>query len=746
MVLAALGMALGLQLPGRRRAAAALLVALASGAIGLGQRSEDAQRQSPGSARTRTLEAGVRSVSRSGGWTVELEDVAGVDGLAPPRVRLSGRSASDAGPGLADAVPGWRVRVRARLRVPRPLRNPGRSGAEARARRAGLGAVGGPAHASLYAHLPQRDGSAFRVALHRWRARVATSLGEGEGAALLRALALGDAAGLRRESRDGFARLGVSHLLAVSGLHLAWVASLAFALVRLGPGRLAGLAARGDVRRLALAGAMLAASGYALIAGWGIPVRRALLLLLVLALAVLAGRARARAEALGLAALVILAFEPGALFAPGAQLSFAATAALLLAVRPAGPQRWVASLLRTSATALVATAPLAALHFGSHAPLALLANLVAVPWTGVVLLPAALASLVAASLPGLPAAGVALALAQRLASATLLAAAWAAERVPGAEASPAPDTSWVLGAAVLGAASLCARGTPARIAGALAVALVLHLAPASELEPAAPRAVFFDVGQGDAILVEGHQGALLVDAGIALEQGPDLGQVAVLPALRALGVRALDLLVASHADLDHRGGLPAVLAALPVGELWLPRGGLAEEAFAGLRAAARARGVPVLERGQGDAPVRFGDLLVAPLWPPRGTGLSRNDRSLVLAVEVAGRRVLLPGDLEAPGERALVASGAELAADLLKLPHHGSRSSSTRPFLAAVGAAVSVASAPCESRFGMPHAEVVARARALGHALWWTGRDGAVLVGLGEPLHASGTGAARSCR
>jgi competence protein ComEC len=188
-----------------------------------------------------------------------------------------------------------------------------------------------------------------------------------------------------------------------------------------------------------------------------------------------------------------------------------------------------------------------------------------------------------------------------------------------------------------------------------------------------------------------------------------------------------------------------VLEGLPVGALWLPRGGLADAAFAELREAARRRGVAVLERGLGDAPAEFGDLRVTPLWPPPGAGGSRNDRSLVLRVEAGARRLLLPGDVGAAAEAALVASGADLRADVLKLPHHGSRSSSSRALLGAVDASLAVASAPCEGRFGMPHAEVRARARAAGLALWWTGRDGAVRVGLGPALHALGTGAPRRC-
>jgi competence protein ComEC len=213
----------------------------------------------------------------------------------------------------------------------------------------------------------------------------------------------------------------------------------------------------------------------------------------------------------------------------------------------------------------------------------------------------------------------------------------------------------------------------------------------------------------------------------------------VVPALAALGVERLDLLIVTHADRDHRGGVPAVLDRVPVAALWLPYGGLEDPAFAPVRAAAAARGVPVSERGAGSPALRAGDLLVEPLWPPpHARHGSRNDRSLAVRVRTGARRLLLPGDLEAAAERALLASGAELHADVLALPHHGSRSSSTPGLLAAVSPLLAIVSAPCHGRFGMPHPEVRARVRGAHGSLWWTGRDGALVVGLGEPLHVWG--------
>ena len=247
------------------------------------------------------------------------------------------------------------------------------------------------------------------------------------------------------------------------------------------------------------------------------------------------------------------------------------------------------------------------------------------------------------------------------------------------------------------------------------------------------------MGQGDAILVQGRRAAVLIDAGTRIPGGVDRGHQTVIPGLAALGIRRLDLLIATHADLDHRGGIPAVLRALPVGELWLPPSGRGDPGFRELLAAARERNIPVVERGSASPSAHFGDVRVTPFWPPEGgASTGRNDRSLVVGFEVAGRRVLIPGDLEASGEAALLRRGVDLSADVLALAHHGSRTSSSRAFLRAVGPTVAVASAPCRGRFGMPHGEVLDRAREAGFPVWWTGRDGAVLIGLGDPLVAWG--------
>jgi competence protein ComEC len=208
----------------------------------------------------------------------------------------------------------------------------------------------------------------------------------------------------------------------------------------------------------------------------------------------------------------------------------------------------------------------------------------------------------------------------------------------------------------------------------------------------------------------------------------------------------LDLVVATHADLDHRGGLPAVLRGMPTRELWLPWGGQDDPDFAAVRSAARDAGVRIREVGRGSPTRRIGGFAVDPLWPPRDFTGSRNARSLVVRVSVeGGRRVLFPGDLDAAAEARLVASQLPLDSDLVLLAHHGSRGSNSAAFLDAVSPSWAIASAPCRSRFGMPHPEVRIRLAERATPLAWTGRDGALLAPLRGPLWVSGTGDRARC-
>jgi len=656
--------------------------------------------------------------------------------------------------GLGRTSVGHYLRLRLRIRPPRGVRNPGGRDEARRLARRGIGATANLVDRRLWVRISEREGgfarllARFSSGIDSLRQSSAQRLAHsGPGHELIAALVLGDRSALTREQRDAFSRLGLAHLLAVSGLHVSLVAGLAFAGVRWLLLRSSTLAGHVDVRRPAITAALIAACSYGVLAGFGVPIRRALLFLLTAGLALRFGRGFSGIQVLSLAGLTLLVAEPYILFELGAQLSFLASAALLLARGAAFGERapLVATLTRTSATAIAGTAPALALHGAGAGVIGIATNLVAVPWVGLVLLPSSIVTLLLAWLP-LPA--LALRPGYWISEFTLVSIVQLSQWLPEAPAPHAPAIwAWLLGSALAGLALLTA-SLPRRLLCVVSMGAVFSASPPSmhgASLPPVPRVVGFDVGLGDSILIQGHSAAVLVDAGRALAPRFDSGRSIVVPALASLGVARLDLVVASHADLDHRGGLPAVIGRIPVAEIWLPVGGRADPDFGVLLAAAGMRGIPVHERGSEDPAVQFGDLVVTPLWPPRDGRLrSRNGGSLVLGVTAGsgwGQRILLPGDLGIAEEQALIDRNPDLRSDILKVGHHGSRGSSSRAFLEAVRPSRVLLSAPCHGRAGLPSRQVVEALGGAGRQLFWTGRDGAVMLGL-----ASGTSSGRGWR
>ncbi len=292
----------------------------------------------------------------------------------------------------------------------------------------------------------------------------------------------------------------------------------------------------------------------------------------------------------------------------------------------------------------------------------------------------------------------------------LLAWLHALAALPGAVWWPPAAPLWAQGLALLGA-GLMAMRLPWRLRAAGLVMLLPLLWPAvarppdGEFELTVP-----DIGQGNAVLVRTAGHALLFDTGPAYAPGADAGERVLLPLLRRLGVGRLDLLVLSHRDSDHTGGAATLLQALPVAGL---RSSL-EPGHPLLRLAPAQR----CEAGQGwtwDG-VRFE--LLHPRPADYAAGLKPNELSCVLRITAAsGARALLAGDLEAAQERRLAASGADLRAELLLVPHHGSKTSSSAEWLAALRPEVGLVQAGYLSRFGHPAPAVLARYQAAGIAV-----------------------------
>jgi competence protein ComEC len=741
----------------RARSALALALVALAGAVSMSARLEAAGDAAPVDRREVVLDGRPCGPSPFGGPRagmvlcdpVEIDESGRPvpDASWPLRVLVSGSRRDADAEALVRAARSDRIRVRVRPRALTGPRNPGARDERRALARRGIGArvfladprllVGVDAEPAL--RRPAPGG-----VLDAWRSRTARRLGAaGPGGALLAALAVGDRRGLGPLHREAFADLGIAHLLAVSGLHVALVVGLALAVLRGLTTRALDRAGVRDPRVVCAVLAWWVAWAYALCAGMGVPLQRALVFAGGFVGAFAAGRRAPPFVGLAVAVHVVGVLDPGAVFDPGAQLSFAAVVALLSAperasvpglgdgvVRRTG--RFIGLSLRTSALALAGTAPVLAAHGMALGGWGLLVNAVAIPFTAAVLLPAAWSAAALATASNAAEADAVLALCAWPATQMLEGATWLAAMLPSGSPAPAAPPLAVAVGAVLGCAAVRTRREVRRIGLVLAAVLWLRGVAPAAVVPSPPRLVAFDVGQGDAILVEGRRGRLLVDGGRAVPGRSDAGARVVVPGLAALGVTALDVVVASHADVDHRGGLESVLRALPVEALWLPAGGGDEAGFASLVAVARAHGVAIEEIGRASAPRDVGDLRVEPLWPPViPTPGGSNDRSIVLRVRVARDAVLLTGDVSGRVERRIAAEAGRVRARVLKVAHHGSASSSAEDLLRAVGPAVAVVPAACGAASGLPTDAVLARLEAAGAEIAWTGRDGAVLVPLG---------------
>lgn len=535
--------------------------------------------------------------------------------------------------------------------------------------------------------------------------------------AVLVALALGDGSGLARQDWQVLQATGTVHLLVISGQHIGLVAGLVYALV-VGLVRCGLWPRRWPWLPWACGLAMSAALAYGWLAGAGVPVQRACLMLAV----VLVWRLRFRH--LGaffpwlLALVLVLLVEPLAALLPGFWLSFAAVAVLIycFSARLGGWRPWQAW---TRAQWVIAIGLLPVL-LATGLPVSLsapLANLLAVPWISLAVLPLALLGTALLPLAGIGEALLWLAggsLDLLLRGLTLLA-----QWQPAWEPPALPLWAWALvclGALVL----LLPRGVPLRGLGG--VMLLALWVPRDEVPPGHVEVWQLDVGQGLAVLLRTRNHTLLYDAAPAFGDN-DLGERVVLPTLRKLGVRHLDVMLISHAHADHSGGAPAIHRGLPVARVLA---GEPESLAQALRAQACSNDDSWEWDGVRFSPWRWAD------------GQSSNDRSCVLLVEAQGERLLLAGDMEAGAERAWLAATDEPRIDWLQSPHHGSRSSSTEAFARATAPRGVLISRGRHNGFGHPHAQVIERYRRHGVAVHDTAVDGALRLMLGRQGEVEG--------
>ena len=609
--------------------------------------------------------------------------------------------------------------------------------------------------------------------------------GDAAATGALAALAVGDQAAIAGPGWEVFRNTGVAHLMSISGLHITMLGWLGGAAVGALWRRSEGAALWLPTPLAARWGGVAVAWLYALLAGWGVPAQRTVVMLAATALLRSVGL-NWPASLVALAAMVpVTLLDPWALLQPGFWLSFAAVGLLMVSepargapatrcrrrarvsrgatqrmrtpvdarrprcafaparapanavapwpagvarLRAASPRdagrRLAAELrggFRAQIVASIGLAPLTLVAFQQVSLVGLLANLVAEPWVTLVVTPL---TLLGVALPPL------WTLAALALKPLLWFLAWLA-RWPLASVHVATAPDWALAAGLAGGALLMLP-LPWRVR-ALGVTMLLPLLWPFVARPAAGRfeLVAADIGQGTAVLVRTHGHLLLFDTGPRFGADNDAGKRMLLPLMQARGEPRIDLLMLSHADADHVGGAQSIIDRMPV---------LALRSSLPASNPLRANPLPHIacEAGQGwewDG-VRFA--ILHPFASDYRPGAKTNSISCVLRVVGAdGASALLTGDVEAPGEARLVARAradpaAGLRSDVLVVPHHGSHTSSTDAFLAAVRPAVAVIQVGYRSRYGHPAPEVVARYAAHGIPVVRTDHCGAWLWAGGQ--------------
>lgn len=565
----------------------------------------------------------------------------------------------------------------------------------------------------------------------------------GDAAAVLRALVLGDRSRIHPALRERFARSGTAHLLAVSGVHLAIVAGGTFAALSAALAWGALPVGASAVRGAALLGALVAAGIYVALTGGAVATQRALVMVVFSGLAVIARRPASAARALAAAASVLIVREPSVVEDLSFQLSFAAVVGLLAAARRLQGTRlapgatrndstsrrvcaWVAGGMASSFAAAAATAPLVARTFGEVSLVGVVANLAVAPVLGVGALASGILGAVLALVVPVVGHGL-LWLSGLLVELAIAMAQWFSSMPFATVAPPRPSgvviLAWLAAVAALGLEAATKRRA---VWGACGVAVAIAYAAPVDRPPF--RVSFLDVGQGDAAIVVASAGHAWVVDGGGLGGTFDPGEGIVVPALAALSIDGLQAIVSSHGDRDHFGGLRAVAQSVSANSFWWNGRASASRGFAALLASLERRGVERRVARDG-AQLARDPIEWRALHPPSEAGsLSENDASLVVAARFGATRVLFAGDVEARAERSLWRSGADVSATIVKVPHHGSRTSSTPRWVRSVRPAVAVASLGAFNRFGFPAPSVVARHREAGARWLTTGAQGEITV------------------
>ena len=653
---------------------------------------------------------------RPGMMRFELEpyslfDHAGRAWPVPGKIRLSWYQ------NRVEIIPGQIWRLQVRLKRPYGFMNPGGLDYEGWLFQRQLRATGYVLQRLENTLLAEGDGEYLQRLRYALRSKLVGVLGQAPNAALLLPLIIGERGSMSSEHWRILTATGTNHLMAISGLHIGFIAFLAFWLMRIiwplgGPTSLF-LASP----YAAMLSALVCAAVYAALAGFAIPTQRALAMLVVFLGLRLLHRQTAATHIMALALLAVLLIDPFAVLSAGFWLSFAAFSVILYGMNSRLDTqglwwRWG----RVQLLLAIGLIPLLIFWFQQIPLLGMPANIIAVPWVSIFTVPLALLGALVLTISE-PAGAFVLQLALKSVDIiwsvlTFLAALEFA-------VIPVQHRSWpVLLLAAAGVALLLMpAGLPGRYLG---LVFFLPLAFPVTQKPRAGELHFtaLDVGQGLAVVLRTQHHVLLYDTGARYSGRFNAGSAVISPYLRSLGITELDKLIVSHGDNDHIGGFHGLTERIQIRSIVTS----VPDAFA----VAEASTCDDTQRWQWDG------VIFDILHPAPESGLRGNNASCVLRVSVGGQSLLLTGDIEKRAEKILLERyGRKLAADILLAPHHGSRTSSSEAFLDAVQPHYAIFPVGYRNRFGFPKRDIIARYKKRNIRQLQTARSGAIEFQLG---------------
>ncbi|RTZ61151.1 MAG: DNA internalization-related competence protein ComEC/Rec2, partial [Gammaproteobacteria bacterium] len=567
------------------------------------------------------------------------------------------------------------------------------------------------------------DDGRGRFSIHRMRQELADSvlhaLGESPASGLIVALATGIRSGITAQQWDVMRATGTNHLMAISGLHIGLFAGAVYWLFVKLWSRLPRLALWLPAQKAAIAPALLAAVFYAALAGFTIPVQRALVMLIIALLALAVNRKTSPLHILALALTGVLLFDPLSVMSAGFWLSFSAVSIIAWAVSGVSRRGKAGQAVFVQVAVSLGLIPLLLLFFGQFSWLSPLANLLAVPVIGLLVTPVVLLGVVL-QLAGLGNLSATLwQVAAQVTSWLWQTLTLAQQHLP-AVLMPFSPAWWTIPAALLGILLLLSpKGVPGRALGALWL-LPLFLFRPDLPGPGEIHLSVLDVGQGLALVVQSHNNTLVYDVGRRYSDRFDVGADIVAPYLRRLGVDHVDQLIVSHEDEDHRGGVPGLRKEMPVSAIYSS----VPELFDGAQPC---------HSGQSwrDGAVEYQVLYPLQTEMETETELKDNNLSCVVLVSGPYGAVLIPGDIEKKAEQLLLEQyGDELQSTILLAPHHGSKTSSSVDFIDAVNPRLALFSTGLRNRFHHPHAKVRKRYRDRQIETLNTAWSGAITVTL----------------